>query len=63
MDWQLNLVVLVVVVAALYLGRATWRAWRGSGKCATGCHCGPKPDAATHQTLIPSDSLRIKPRQ
>jgi hypothetical protein len=41
MDLQMILVAVVALGAVLYLGRAVWRTWAGSG-CGGGCGCGPK---------------------
>ena len=38
------LVFLVAAAAGLYLARAAWRTWAGSG-CNKGCGCGPKGES------------------
>ena len=43
MDWQLLVVVVLVLLALLYLGRQTLRTWRGKGAGCGGCKC---PSAA-----------------
>ena len=64
MDWQLLLVVLLVMLALLYLGRQTLRAWRGKSAGCGGCKCpstANKSDS-TAETLIPLDQVRLRRR-
>jgi hypothetical protein len=63
MDWQLPVTVFVVLVAASYVARMTWRAWFGSkaGGCGGGCGCAGKAEEKKGQPiLIPSDQLKIR---
>lgn len=65
MDWQLLLVVVLVILALLYLGRQTLRAWRGKGVGCGGCKCpstAKTPDHAATETLIPIDLVRLRKR-
>ena len=56
-DWQLGLVLLCVVVAAVYVVRAAWRTWHpAAGGCGGSCGCGPK-ETAPKVTLISEDQL------
>lgn len=67
MDWQLVLVSLIVLVAAVYLGRRSWRTWRGSKSgCGGSCACASKPKAAEgngRAALIPSEQLTLRRRE
>jgi hypothetical protein len=63
MNWQLLIVLMLIAAAALYLGRVSWRMWRGRGQCAGGCDCGAKATAPRAETFIPSTSLQVKGRQ
>lgn len=65
MDWQLLLVVVLVVLALLYLGRRALRTWRGKGAGCGGCKCpspAKTPNAAATETLIPIDEVRLRKR-
>jgi hypothetical protein len=67
-EWQLLPVMLIVAIAAWYLGRVTWRSWRGGkGNCGGGCHCGSAKDTALPSNgsskLIPSDQLLTRLRR
>jgi hypothetical protein len=65
MDWQLLLVVVLVVLALLYLGRQTLRAWRGKGAGCGGCKCpsaAKTVNATATDTLIPIDQVRLRKR-
>jgi hypothetical protein len=66
MDWQLLLVVVLVVVALLYLGRQTLRTWRGRGTGCGGCKCpdtaNPSNATASAETLIPIEQVRLRRR-
>ncbi len=58
MGWQLLIVALIVVVAAVYLLRATWRAWSGAGKgCGGGCCASKEPTPAKTGDLISTDQM------
>jgi hypothetical protein len=62
-DWQLLLVVVLVVLALLYLGQQTLRAWRGQGAGCGSCKCPSAtktPNAA--ETLIPIEQVRLRRR-
>ena len=48
MDWQLALVMGIVLVALGYLGLRLQRRWKG-GSCAPGCGCGTAGAAAENQ--------------
>jgi len=65
-DWQLVMVTLMVLVAAVYLGHRSWRTWRVSKSgCAGSCGCASKDKAAEsngHATLIPSEHLTLRRR-
>jgi hypothetical protein len=62
MDWQLVLTGAVVLAAALYLGRRTWRTW--TARDCGGCGCGKKsaPAAQGQSALISSESLTLRAR-
>jgi hypothetical protein len=65
MDWQLLFVAVLVVLALLYLGRQSLRAWRGKGAGCGGCKCPSTAQAANTagaETLIPSDQVRLRRR-
>jgi hypothetical protein len=65
MDVQLLLVVVLVMLALLYLGRQTLRTWRGKGSGCGGCKCPTTtktPNAASTETLIPIDQVRLRKR-
>lgn len=65
MDWQLLLVIVLVVLALLYLGRQTLRTWRGKGAGCGVCKCpstAKTPNAAATETLIPIDQVRLRKR-
>jgi hypothetical protein len=63
MDWQLPITVFVVLVAAAYVARMTWRAWfssKASG-CGGGCGCAAKSaDRKSKPILIPSDQIKVR---
>ena len=66
MDWQLAIVLLIVVAAAVYLVRQTWRTWSGAaGGCRSGCGCArtqaESPESKV--TLIPADQLTLRRRE
>jgi hypothetical protein len=62
-DWQLVPVVLVVAMAAWYLGRVAWRSWRGSrAGCGGGCDCAAKPGSDQDRIITP-DQLTARLRQ
>ncbi len=65
MDWQLLLVIVLVMLALLYLGRQALRTWRGKGVGCGGCKCPSTvktPNAAASDTLIPIDQVRLRKR-
>ena len=69
MYWQLVVVALIVLAAVVYLGRQTWRAWRGSPSgCGGGCAKCPSTEPAAAETTapkvvyIPVDQLRLRRR-
>ncbi len=66
MYWQLSLVGLIVLAAVVYLGRQTWRAWRGSASgCGGGCAKCPstEPDATSPTVVhIPLEQLKLRRR-
>ena len=65
MDWQLLIVGILVLLALVYLGRQTLRAWRGKGAGCGGCKC-PSPmrttTSAGTETLIPVEQIRLRRR-
>jgi hypothetical protein len=65
MDWQLLLVVVLVILALLYLGRQTLRTWRGKGTGCSGCKCSGTVSTSnsTTETLIPIEQLRLRQRR
>ncbi len=64
MDWQLTLVIVLVVLALLYLGRQTLRTWRGKGAGCGSCKCsGTAGTTKTAETsLIPLEQVRLRRR-
>lgn len=57
MDWQFALVALLVLAAAGYLCRLTWRTWTGrkDGGCSGACSCprSSEPAPSTSKTAKP----------
>lgn len=66
MDWQLLIVGVLVVLALVYLGRQTLRAWRGKTSGCGSCKCGgpakTADSAATPDTLIPVEHITLRRR-
>lgn len=64
MDWQLLIVVVLVMLALLYLGRQTLRTWRGKGAGCGGCkhHGTTNTMKATPETLIPLEQVKLRRR-
>jgi hypothetical protein len=65
MDGQLVLVVLLVALAAGYVGRQAWRTWSHSGKGCGSCGCGKNAASGLKTSpvvLIPSDQLTVRVR-
>jgi hypothetical protein len=64
MDWQLVLVILLVMLALVYLCRRTLRTWLGKGAGCGSCKCpgSEKTADAASQTLIPLDQVRLRRR-
>jgi hypothetical protein len=64
MDWQLLVVVMVVMLALLYLTRQMLRTWRGKGAGCGGCKCPSTTNAPNSpaETLIPIDQVRLRQR-
>jgi hypothetical protein len=64
MDWQLLLVIVLVILALLYLGRRTLRTWRGKGAGCGGCKCPGTVSApnSTTETLIPLEHVKLRRR-
>lgn len=64
MDWQLLLVIVLVMLALLYLGRQTLRTWRGKGAGCGGCKCPSTVSApgSTTETLIPLEQVKLRRR-
>ncbi len=66
MDWQLLLVGVLVVLALVYLGRQTLRAWRGKASGCGSCKCGgpakTADSAAAPDTRIPLNQVRLRRR-
>jgi hypothetical protein len=67
MSWQLPVVVVLLVLAASYVGYRTWRTWFGKARegCGGSCGCGKKaPAQADHaETLISEDQLLARLRR
>jgi hypothetical protein len=64
MSWQLPIVAMIVLAAAAYLTRRTWRSLTGrkTGGCA-GCDCAKVPSAAEGRgTLIPAEQITSRLR-
>jgi hypothetical protein len=64
MAWQELTVYVLVVAAALYVGRRAWRTWSGRGTaCASGCGkgCG-EPKNEERPTFIPAGELTLRRR-
>ncbi len=64
MSWQLPIAILIVLAAAAYLARRTWRSLTGrkAGGCA-GCSCAKVPSAPEGQgALIPAERLTLRLR-
>jgi hypothetical protein len=64
MDWQLLLVIVLVVLALLYLGRRMLRTWRGNDASCGGCK---RPSAASighssAETVIPIEQVKLRRR-
>ncbi len=66
MDWQLLLVALTVTAAVVYLGRSSWRTWRGRKAGCGSCSCAKSPAPAAEAngstTLIPVEQLSLRRR-
>jgi hypothetical protein len=64
MDWQLLLVVVLVMLASLYLGRQSLRAWRGKAAGCGGCKCPGTVGTPSSgvETLIPIEQVRLRQR-
>ncbi len=65
MDWQLVLTMGCVAMAAVYLGRRSWRTWTAKGKSCGGCgSCGSKTAASTPTAakLISTEMLTARLR-
>jgi hypothetical protein len=62
MSWQLPIVLLIVLAAAAYLARRTWRSLTGrkAGGCA-GCGGATSTPPQGQRTLIPEEQLRLRP--
>ena len=62
MNWQLPIVVMIVLAAVAYLARRTWRSLTGrkAGGCG-GCGCARAPESTG--TLIPAEQLRLRRRE
>jgi hypothetical protein len=67
MNWQIDLVLIIVAIATIYLVRQTWRTWSG-GKAGCGgkCSCAGEKSAAAarngHVTVVPVDQLMLRKR-
>jgi hypothetical protein len=64
MEWQIPLVAMIVLAAAAYLARRTWRSLTGrkAGGCAS-CSCAKPPAAAEERgTLIPAEQITLRAR-
>jgi len=62
---QLILVGLIVLAAVVYLGRQSWRAWRGSASgCGGGCPKCPTTSAPAAEKVvhIPVEQLTLRRR-
>ena len=59
MTLQEMLVILVAAAAGLYLARAAWKTWSGSG-CEKGCGCAPKSEQPSK--LIAAEDLLVRVR-
>jgi len=63
-NWQMPLVVMIVLAAGLYLLRRMWRSLTGrkAGGCG-GCSCAKTPTVGNDGgTLIPSEQITIRRR-
>jgi hypothetical protein len=63
MDWQLWGVVLIVLAAAVYLVRQTWRAWSGAKSGCGSCSCAKVPASDGQTTMIPLEQVKLRPRE
>jgi hypothetical protein len=64
MNWQLLVVMLLIVAASLYLVRQTWRTWAGKKSgCGGGCACASKPKPGAEPALIAPEQLTRRLRQ
>jgi hypothetical protein len=62
LNWQLGLVLLVVVASTCYLILRIWRAWSGLAKgCGGGCSC--KGEEKKRAGLILPEDLKLRQRQ
>jgi hypothetical protein len=67
-DWQLVPVILIVAIAAWYLGRTLLRGWTASKSgCRGGCGCGAIPSLSAptqdHNPLISTEEITTRLRQ
>ena len=63
MSWQEIVVLALVVVAAVYVARQTWREWAGAkkGGCGGGCGCASAKPAANEPALV--EQLTVRKRE
>jgi hypothetical protein len=65
MDWQLLLVIVLVLLSLAYLVRRTLRSWRGKGAGCGGCKCPGTltiPNSTPRRNLIPLEQVRLRQR-
>lgn len=63
MEWQWGFALACVIVAVMYIARATWRAWHPKpGACGGGCGCKSKAVDGT-QSFVASEQLGVLRRR
>ncbi len=68
MNWQLLLVLVIVVTATAYLGWRSWRTWTASKRagCGGGCGCAKTTPSATANGaghFTPAEQLTLRRRE
>ena len=60
-SWQLIVVSLIVVAAAGYLVRRSWRSWRFPGRgCGGSCGCGSAKPEENKVHFVPAEQLTLR---